>query len=112
MSQPVSSAFRPLLAIRYGSTGDELVLQLRSAPDAHDPVTGRQVIPRLASLDAALWLCGSGLTVYKLIIHSVQSEITKFVSEANTYFYRAKVAASTSCGELFSLTGNLRHVYG
>ena len=75
-------------------------------------MTGQQVIPLLAFPDAALWLCGSGLTVYKLIIHSVQSEITKLVSEANTEFYSAKVAASTSCGELFSLTGNLRHVYG
>ena len=76
---------QPFARYSPSATTEELDFELRSAPDAHDPETGQQLTPLLASPDAALWLCGSGLTVYKLIIHSVQREMTKVVSEANTH---------------------------
>ena len=49
----------------------------------------------------------TGLTVHKQIMISMKHKITKLVIDTKTNYYSLKVATSTSCKELFRLTGNL-----
>jgi len=49
----------------------------------------------------------SKLTIHEQIMASVRHNITHLVDSAKTTFYSAKVAAASSCKELFSVTNSL-----
>ena len=105
-------------------TAEQFDSQLKSVLDSHALATPREMLqwrsaPWYSSVTSELrslkperrqaerrWLA-SGLTVHKQIMNSIKHKITKLVIHATTNYYSRKVAASTSCKELFRLTGNL-----
>ncbi|KAK7484638.1 hypothetical protein BaRGS_00024164, partial [Batillaria attramentaria] len=106
------------------TTADDLMSALRSVLDTHAPPSRRQIMqrrsspwyPSVSSELRALkrerrkaercWLA-TRLTVHREIMNSVKHKISALVQNAKTAFYSAKVAAATTCRELFRLTGNL-----
>ena len=105
-------------------TVDTFMSILRSVLDRHAPSSCREIIQRrsspwFASVASELralkqekraaerrWLA-SCLTVHKDIMNTLKRNITQLVVRAKTAFYSTKIAASSTCKELFKLTGNL-----
>ena len=102
-------------------SADQLCDHLRSVLDKHAPAAQRKVpqrrstpwysavAPDLRALKQKKrqaerqWL-RSGLAVHKEIFCSFKHKINRLVDTAKTKYFNAKICASTTCGQLFSIT--------
>lgn len=113
-----------LAAASSTPSADQLCDQLRSILDDHAPAAQRKVPQRrstpwynaVASELRALkqdkrhaerqWLC-SDLAIHKQIFCSFKHKINRLVDKAKTAYFNAKISASTTCRQLFSITNTL-----